>query len=839
MHISHGFRANIGAGADPATGSAQQCLAEGRGGRQAAPSRSTRFVLRSMSQSARSRRRRSSSVRSRDNCSTTQPPDFPSPSQNGQGGPGQASLRPTGPHEAAPWSPPAGATAPAASISSARRHAGDPCEGGRREQLGDAPGVDRSAEHDLAVIDGDRDVVDRLPERALDDVLADFRRDLAVRPGERAEDEIGPRDDSDQLAVVHDRQAVDTVLAHQLRRTGDRAEPLDRHRRARHRVGGGAGGKPRLVLRIAVAEEAGEAALLEQWSALLLGDDVRLGVRRRAARRPRRPERPRSRCWRGCPPPRAAGCPGPPRSRPSSSTGRHPCRPPFVGPHRTARRRRRHRCAPHCARGFSPSATPLGNEQRSTTRGKAAPRFRAGADDRARADRHGPGTATRRTRRNRTDRSAAGGAGQGLPRGASRGDTLVFAVRYAVQAPSARNSQPWIFRPAGERLELWADRERALPVVDPDGRELTISCGAALHHFRVALRHLGFDARVEPFPTSACPTCWRACRSRRWGRRRTTTTSSIWPRRRRTSRQRYLDSPVPPDLVEQLVEAGASEGASVAVTSAEPERAALAALVAEADRRQADDPAFVRELAACIHRNRSRAPEGMPASTLGIPSGARERFRWMHAASSRLKAGSSACRRSASATSAASAALGSAEVTATEALDAGLDELLDEVGWNRAVQVALPARPAAIARRGGCSHTTAAPPRSTRARAGRASAPSRATVHAPSKVMDAAPQLMSTRSYWSTTGQARSQSSRRSPWGERSRGWRAPRRSRTANTSVSPYGSSLAGSTGRAVGRFGSMWLCRTGRCCASAVVAAPRGAAFPVVEERFRGESR
>ncbi|HEX8385847.1 MAG TPA: nitroreductase family protein, partial [Rubricoccaceae bacterium] len=64
-------------------------------------------------------------------------------------------------------------------------------------------------------------------------------------------------------------------------------------------------------------------------------------------------------------------------------------------------------------------------------------------------------------------------------------ERLRFLVRYAVLAPSARNTQPWRFHVAGNTLELWADRTRGLPVVDPAGRELTISCGAALYHLRL------------------------------------------------------------------------------------------------------------------------------------------------------------------------------------------------------------------------------------------------------------------------------------------------------------------------------------------------------------------
>lgn len=83
---------------------------------------------------------------------------------------------------------------------------------------------------------------------------------------------------------------------------------------------------------------------------------------------------------------------------------------------------------------------------------------------------------------------------------------LVDAARRALRAPSILNTQPWRWRVreagrAGEDvLELFADRSRQLGSIDPSGRLLTISCGAALHHARVALWATGYEATVERFP---------------------------------------------------------------------------------------------------------------------------------------------------------------------------------------------------------------------------------------------------------------------------------------------------------------------------------------------------
>ena len=78
-------------------------------------------------------------------------------------------------------------------------------------------------------------------------------------------------------------------------------------------------------------------------------------------------------------------------------------------------------------------------------------------------------------------------------------------IARAVQAPSSHNTQPWTFRVDEGRIELRADRTRALPANDPDDRELVISCGCALLNLRVAAAAEGFAARVELMPAPDDP----------------------------------------------------------------------------------------------------------------------------------------------------------------------------------------------------------------------------------------------------------------------------------------------------------------------------------------------
>ena len=86
---------------------------------------------------------------------------------------------------------------------------------------------------------------------------------------------------------------------------------------------------------------------------------------------------------------------------------------------------------------------------------------------------------------------------------------LRVAAQVALSAPSILNTQPWRWQidtaDGRAQLRLRADRSRQLLVNDADGRLLTVSCGAALHHARLALAVLGRAVRVELMPDPADP----------------------------------------------------------------------------------------------------------------------------------------------------------------------------------------------------------------------------------------------------------------------------------------------------------------------------------------------
>ncbi len=82
-------------------------------------------------------------------------------------------------------------------------------------------------------------------------------------------------------------------------------------------------------------------------------------------------------------------------------------------------------------------------------------------------------------------------------------ERMRFLLRYAVLAPSARNTQPWFFVVRGQQIGVHADLSRRLNVADPHARDLYVSVGCALENLLVAAAHFGLNAHIEYFPLSA------------------------------------------------------------------------------------------------------------------------------------------------------------------------------------------------------------------------------------------------------------------------------------------------------------------------------------------------
>ncbi len=209
------------------------------------------------------------------------------------------------------------------------------------------------------------------------------------------------------------------------------------------------------------------------------------------------------------------------------------------------------------------------------------------------------------------------------------GSRLRELVRFAVRAPSSHNTQPWLFRVRGDTLELFADRARSLPVVDPGDRALIMSCGAALGYLRVAIRNYGYSGEIEQLPDPERPDL--LARVRLGEPRRPTLEDELLFDAiafRRTNRGEYLSEPLPDILIGELAAMALAEGVWLRVVTSPRLKSEIAQLVAEGTRVQASSPKFRQELSGWVRPNSSTQHDGIPAAAYGVSNAPSLVFPW-------------------------------------------------------------------------------------------------------------------------------------------------------------------------------------------------------------------
>jgi len=192
-----------------------------------------------------------------------------------------------------------------------------------------------------------------------------------------------------------------------------------------------------------------------------------------------------------------------------------------------------------------------------------------------------------------------------------------YVVSRAIWAPSVHNSQPWRFTAdGGPQLSLHADIGRCLTAADPDGRELMISCGAALFSVRLALRSLGYVPQTSVLPDPGQPAlvarvCWRErAVSDEFEHRLSSHLLT-----RRTHRGAFDPEPLAPDTLAALRAGAAREGTMLRIVADDGHRAALAAAVQAAEHQLRRDGERLRELARWTPAPGSSSRDGVPATS--------------------------------------------------------------------------------------------------------------------------------------------------------------------------------------------------------------------------------
>jgi nitroreductase len=192
-------------------------------------------------------------------------------------------------------------------------------------------------------------------------------------------------------------------------------------------------------------------------------------------------------------------------------------------------------------------------------------------------------------------------------------------VAAATRAPSIHNTQPWRFAATPDRLELFLDRERALPVLDPTARQQVISCGSALEFAVVALAAAGYDGDVDLLVDDADPdhlATVSVTGTREPSDEERALAAAI--DRRHTVRAAFQPRAVPAELVDRLQgDAGDYDTWVKPITRSE-EEVATVFLISRAEEMEQGDPAYLEELRNWM-RTDPEAVDGVPVEA--VPAG--------------------------------------------------------------------------------------------------------------------------------------------------------------------------------------------------------------------------
>ncbi len=197
---------------------------------------------------------------------------------------------------------------------------------------------------------------------------------------------------------------------------------------------------------------------------------------------------------------------------------------------------------------------------------------------------------------------------------------LIDAVEMAAHAPSVHNSQPWRFRAGPSGVELYADPGRWLPTTDADGRDILVSCGAALHHLRVALAEAGVGVTVRRLPDPD-ESLHLATLHFDGDVASDASVSELYSGilRRRTDRRPFTHWPVPDSFIRQLAEEATTQGAVLRAVRDAGATQVLLKAIAEAEAVQDSLPGYRQELENWSGRE---GTDGIPRSNL-LRTGAR------------------------------------------------------------------------------------------------------------------------------------------------------------------------------------------------------------------------
>jgi len=193
---------------------------------------------------------------------------------------------------------------------------------------------------------------------------------------------------------------------------------------------------------------------------------------------------------------------------------------------------------------------------------------------------------------------------------------LHSAAEDATLAPSVHNTQPWLMVVGPTWIDVRADRSRGLAVLDPTGRDLEISCGAAVTALSVSLTAAGLPSETTLLPDPADPDLLARV-SLLTGAAQPTMGDLVLAAAigaRHSNRRPFLPLDVTATQLQAVLDAGRGPDVWVSAVVDPDRRVAVTVLVQHAEDLQTKNDGYRDELAAWT--DREGTGDGIPAAAV-------------------------------------------------------------------------------------------------------------------------------------------------------------------------------------------------------------------------------
>jgi nitroreductase len=185
-----------------------------------------------------------------------------------------------------------------------------------------------------------------------------------------------------------------------------------------------------------------------------------------------------------------------------------------------------------------------------------------------------------------------------------------------VAAPSAHNTQPWLFKVSNNEIVIERVLPRCLSASDRDGRQTYISLGCTAMNGLIAAANHGHGTQITYLPDSHAGIAIKLTLNNGPADNHL---SPLLPAifQRRTNRHPFTGQPLNTAEISAL---SAANNPNILLFSDPAQKTKIAELASQGTLTALAQPEFKAELARWVRNNWTRQPDGMPGYATGIPA---------------------------------------------------------------------------------------------------------------------------------------------------------------------------------------------------------------------------